>query len=57
MRPSTGGSYTRDSNGELILVVPPTGERPCKCRPDPEQVVDTEIEIPSALDYPQQPQE
>lgn len=52
MNPSTGGSYTRDINGDLTQVIAPTGERPCKCRPDPEQVVETEIEIPLAHDYP-----
>jgi hypothetical protein len=29
---NSGGSYIKGADGVRTLVVPPTGERPCKCR-------------------------
>lgn len=31
--PQDGGSYRREPDGSLTQLEPPTGERPCKCRP------------------------
>lgn len=31
--PQDGGSYRREPDGSLTQISPPTGERPCKCRP------------------------
>lgn len=34
IEPNSGGTFRRNADGSLDLVEPPTGERPCPCRPD-----------------------